>query len=249
MPLLLTCPHGHEWESVAAGNTERGQSPDVCPVCGAAGSDEHALGPVAWPKLSDELPPLPQPVSPPGGSVTEKTVSPSPDQASWLAVPGYEILKELGRGGMGVVYQARQQNLGRLVALKMLLPDSGAGPEELARFRREAEAVAALRHANIVHIYDIGEQDGRPFFVLEFVDGSSLARRLAGQPLPPGEAAQLLETLARAMHHAHQSGIVHRDLKPTNILLMADGTPKIADFGLAKKLDAPGSQTRTGAIL
>jgi serine/threonine protein kinase len=164
-------------------------------------------------------------------------------------VAGYEILGELGRGGMGVVYRARQQSLGRLVALKMLLPNSGAGAEELARFRREAEAVAALRHANFVHIYDVGEQDGRPFFVLEFVDGGSLASRLATLPPPPGEAARLLETLARAMHRAHQSGIVHRDLKPANILLMADGTPKIADFGLAKKLDAPGSQTRTGAIL
>jgi serine/threonine protein kinase/WD40 repeat protein len=165
-------------------------------------------------------------------------------------VPGYEILGELGRGGMGVVYRARQQNLvGRLVALKMLLPDSGAGPEELARFRREAEAVAALRQVNFVHIYDIGEREGRPYFVLEFVDGGSLSQRLAGRPLPPGEAAQLAETLARAMHAAHECGIVHRDLKPTNILLMADGTPKIADFGLAKKLDAVGEQTRTGTVM
>jgi serine/threonine protein kinase/photosystem II stability/assembly factor-like uncharacterized protein len=168
-------------------------------------------------------------------------------------IPGYEFLGELGRGGMGVVYRARQLSLNRLVALKMLLA-SRAGPDELARFRREAEAVARLRHPNFVHVYDIGEQDGRPFFSQEFVDGGSLAGKLAGAPQPPRQAAELLETLARAMHRAHQGGIVHRDLKPANVLLMADGTPKITDFGLAKQLrtepDTPDyPQTQTGAIL
>src|SRR5262249_14723284 len=130
-----------------------------------------------------------------------------------------------------------------------LLPDSGAGAAELARFRREAEAVAALRHANFVHIYDIGEHDHRPFFVLEFVEGGSLARKLLGGPLPPIQAAEFVQTLARAMHCAHQNGIIHRDLKASNILLMADGTPRIADFGLAKRVDAPGDLTRSGAVL
>src|SRR5262249_5013126 len=113
----------------------------------------------------------------------------------------------------------------------------------------EAEAVAALRHANFIQIHDIGEQDGGPFFVLEYVEGGSLARRLGKGPLPPDEAARLVEILARAMHCAHQNGIIHRDLKPANILLMADGVPKITDFGLAKKLDGSGSQTQSGAIM
>jgi serine/threonine protein kinase/WD40 repeat protein len=244
MRRLMTCPHGHQWESATDVAGLAGHSMSPCPVCGADSKPERSSV-EDWPALRDQLPPACPPLPPPLSQILEPARMP----VRWPALPGYEILCELGRGGMGVVYQARQQNLGRLVALKMLLADGGAGPEELARFRREAEAVAALRHANIVHIYDVGEKDGRPFFVLEYVDGGSLARRLARQPLPCAEAAELVATLARAMHRAHENGIVHRDLKPANILLMADGTPKIADFGLAKKLDATGEQTRTGAVL
>src|SRR5262249_7877480 len=134
-------------------------------------------------------------------------------------VAGYEIVGELGRGGMGVVYQARQKGLNRLVALKMIRAGAHAGPEDLARFRYEAEAVAGLQHPNIVQVYEVGEQDGLPYFSLEYVDGGSLDKHLGGNPLPPREAAELIETLARAMHVAHQRGIVHRDLKPGNILL------------------------------
>jgi WD40 repeat protein len=188
------------------------------------------------------------------------------------AVQGYELLDELGRGGMGVVYKARQIKLNRLVALKMILAGGHAGEPELARFRTEAEAVARLQHPNIVQIYEVGEADGRPFFSLEFVDGGSLEERLAGTPLPPRRAAQLVETLAHAIDAAHQRGIVHRDLKPANILLQKDEgrrmkdeppqqsdssfillpssfLPKITDFGLAKKLDAPTGQTVSGAIM
>jgi tRNA A-37 threonylcarbamoyl transferase component Bud32 len=163
-------------------------------------------------------------------------------------VLGYEVLGELGRGGMGVVYKARHVKLGRLVALKMILAAEYAGQEERARFQTEAEAVARLQHPNIVQIYEVGEQDGRPFFSLEFCAGGSLEKKLGGVPLPPQEAARLAETLARAMHAAHEAGVVHRDLKPANVLLAKDGTPKITDFGLAKKLDEAG-QTATGAVM
>jgi tRNA A-37 threonylcarbamoyl transferase component Bud32 len=169
--------------------------------------------------------------------------------ASRIQVAGYEILSELGRGGMGVVYKARQKSLNRLVALKMILAGEHAGPEALERFRTEAEAVARLQHPNIVQVYEVGEQDGQPFFSLEFIDGGSLADRLTGAPLPARHAAQLVQTLARTMHTTHQQGIVHRDLKPANILLTGDGLPMITDFGLAKQLGGSKAKTQSGAIL
>ncbi|HVS40069.1 MAG TPA: tetratricopeptide repeat protein [Gemmataceae bacterium] len=175
------------------------------------------------------------------------TSPPSEPPAPFLA--GYQILGELGRGGMGVVYKARQIQLNRLVALKMILAGGHAGADDLARFRREAEAVAALHHPHVVQIYEIGEQDGRPYFSLEFVEGGNLAQKLGGKPQPPAQAAELIETLARAVHCAHQQGIIHRDLKPANVLLTADDQPKIADFGLAKKLEGDAKQTRTDQIV
>jgi WD40 repeat protein len=165
-----------------------------------------------------------------------------------VAFPGYEVLGELGRGGMGVVYLARQVKAGRVVALKVVLAGAHAGPGELARFRAEAEAAARLQHPHIVPVYEVDEHDGRPFFSMEFCAGGGLDKKLAGTPLPPTEAARLVQTLAGALDAAHAAGVVHRDLKPANVLLTADGTPKVADFGLAKKLDAAG-RTTTGAVL
>jgi serine/threonine protein kinase len=177
-----------------------------------------------------------------------------PPPAPPRAVGEYDILGEVGRGGMGVVYKARHRDLGRTVALKMLLGGAFAHGEERARFRAEAAAVARLRHPNIVQIYEVGEHDGgdglpRPYFTLELAEGGSLSARLAGRPQPPRQAASWVEALARAAHHAHQQGIVHRDLKPSNVLLTAEDQPKICDFGIAKVLTGPGMRTLSGAVL
>ncbi|MBY0527140.1 MAG: protein kinase [Gemmataceae bacterium] len=245
---MLTCPRGHQWDAAKS---------RTCPACGSP-SVTHATG---------VRPPAPPSAPTHPTAPTVAAVRPT--------VAGYEILGELGRGGMGVVYKARHVSLQRLVALKMVLTGEYASPQELARFRGEGLAVARLHHPNIVQIYEVGEQNGRPFFSLEFVDGGSLAQRLAGTTLPARSAAAMAETLARAVHHAHQQGIVHRDLKPGNILLkVVSGQssvvskdkaapssalttdhlslttiPKITDFGLAKRTDGASDQTKTGSVL
>jgi serine/threonine-protein kinase len=162
------------------------------------------------------------------------------------AVSGYEILGILGRGGMGVVYKARQVGLNRVVALKMILSGSHASDEEVMRFRIEAEAVAALQHPHIVQVHDFGQREGRPYFSLEYLEGGSLQQRLTGRPHDPREAARLIATLAGALDFAHRHGIVHRDVKPANILFDSAGQPRITDFGLAKRL-VDEDQGRTGA--
>ena len=154
-----------------------------------------------------------------------------------LAPEGYQLLDEVGRGGMGVVYKAWHRRLGRPVALKMILAGAHAAPRALDRFRREAEAIARLQHPNIVQIFDFGEHDGRPYLALEFVEGGSLAHQLGGTAQSARHSAEFVEELARAIHAAHQAGIVHRDLKPANVLLTESGVPKITDFGIAKRLD------------
>jgi serine/threonine-protein kinase len=164
-------------------------------------------------------------------------------------VPGYEVLRELGRGGMGVVYAARHARLDRHVALKMILLGPHASEEQRRRFRAEAEAVARIQNPNIVQIYEVGEADGLAFCALELIDGGNLAQRLGGVPQPPREAAELVAMLAGAVQAAHASGIVHRDLKPTNVLLTRTGVAKVADFGLAKRLDTDATLTATGAVL
>ena len=186
-----------------------------------------------------------------GGPPVEGTLpgdAPPPSVPS-LTLPGYEILEEIARGGMGVVYKARQTGLDRLAAVKMLLGGGRADAQAAARFQVEAEAVARLRHPNIVQIYEVGECDGQPFLALEYMEGGSLAQQAGRKPQPARAAAEMVETLARAVHFAHQQGVVHRDLKPANVLLSADGAPKVADFGLAKRLGADAGHTRIGDIL
>ena len=175
-----------------------------------------------------------------------KRAAPRPPRES---IPGYEIMGELGRGGMGVVYKALQKGPNRIVALKMILAGGHAEAKDLMRFRIEAEAVGHLQHPNIVQVYEVGEHNGLPFFSLEYVDGGSLLGKIGGMPQPAREAAKTLQALAQAMDYAHRRGIMHRDLKPANILLTSDGVPKITDFGLAKRFEEDASQTRTGAIL
>jgi serine/threonine-protein kinase len=257
MSEFLNCSEGHQWERSAEDPGAAGSKPAACPIwgnagevpsssdfpSGLAGTDDEALG--------RELPPPPRPSPAAVARIAAlMTVPPQRSPAvEWPTVTGYDIVGELGRGAMGVVYRAVQVKLKRVVALKVIRAGASAGLRELARFRVEAEAVARLQHPNIVQIYEVGEQDGWAYFSLELVDGGSLAEKAAGTPQPARPAAQLVETLARAIHFTHERGVIHRDLKPANILLTPDGVAKITDFGLAKRVEAEDGQTRSGDIV
>jgi serine/threonine-protein kinase len=170
-----------------------------------------------------------------------------------LSVPAtignYRLLHEIGKGGMGVVYKAIQEPVERVVALKMMRAGLYATADDLVRFRTDGKSLARLAHPNVIQLYDFDEHAGLAYFTMQFAEGGSLARRIAGQRQPPREAARLVLLLALAVEAAHKAGIVHRDLKPGNVLLMADGTPKVSDFGLAKLLDAENGQTQDGAAV
>ncbi|MFN0054244.1 MAG: serine/threonine-protein kinase [Planctomycetales bacterium] len=181
-----------------------------------------------------------------------------PSGVSW---GDYELLEKIGEGGMGVVFTARQKSLDRIVALKMIQRGPFASTADVSRFRAEAAAAGRLEHPHIVPVYEVGEYEAQPYFSMKYVAGVTLARRLADGPLPPREAATLLLPVCQAIAYAHRNGIIHRDLKPSNILIDAQGTPLVSDFGLAKRIDrgpAGGSSpsdilceslTRTGAVL
>ena len=198
--------------------------------------DPHSLADTDPPHTIDTSPDSPRP----------KILSKNVDESNF---GDYVIEEEIARGGMGVVFKARQTKANRVVALKMILSGELASEAEVQRFYTEAEAAANLQHPNIVPIYDVGESNGRHYFSMRFVDGPSLRDRAAENPLPPRLAASITESLASAVHYAHEQGVVHRDLKPANILMDSDEAPCITDFGLAKQLHADSGMTATGQVM
>jgi hypothetical protein len=247
MPLLQVCGQGHRWDPTSDRRPSVHDRWNHCPICGSSVDlvslrDTHATA------AADSAPDVT--VS------TEKATTKLPE------IVGYEILGRIGHGGMGVVYRARHVPTGRLTALKMVSSGAHASPSEKARFRTETESARRIRHPHVVEVYEVGEQNGLPFVAFEFMDRGSLADALGGAPMPPRYAAELVELLARGVQAAHEQGVLHRDIKPGNVMLMtppADdslpvvvqllGVPKITDFGLAKRMDAEGALTRTGAVM
>ena len=230
MAIVLSCDCGHQWHAELPSSGAQAS----CPVCGS----EVAAPPTDQPTatyLADSVPAVITARAEPGVGMPR--------------VPGYEILGELGRGGMGIVYKARQSQLDRTVALKVIRGGRVASADELQRFQLEAEAAAQLDHPHIVPVYEVGAADGQHYFSMGYVAGESLQEKLRGGPLPPREAAALVQTIAGAVHFAHQKGIVHRDLKPANVLIDGKGQPRITDFGLAKRSETDASLTATGQVL
>ena len=254
MAEVFTCPMGHRWTVSVREHALRN---DIwrCPFCESA-AIESAVTPVAddlhteidpgWPSTPGL--PAPHPIPPPVHAALDLIISrsgggASGDIASRLPeLPGYELISQLGRGGMGVVWLARQTHLDRLVAVKQIAHGLAGDPEALLRFQREARSAAQLQHPNIVRVYEVGEYEGQPYLTLEYVDGGSLAQRLRREIVSYRDAAEWTRQLAEAIAFAHSQGVVHRDLKPSNILLTATGTPKISDFGSARWEGESGGQ-------
>jgi len=228
---------------------------ETCPDCEAAAQELENLTDPMMRSLQRALGPREgkTPAACGGAPTLGFTGEPSSGQAeSSLAarhLRGYEMLEELGRGGMGIVFRARQQSLNRVVALKMILAGQLASPEEVQRFRAEGAAAAQLDHAHIVPIYEVGEQDGQPYFSMKLVEGVSLSGHVLRLTQDPQAGVRLLAMVARAIHHAHQRGIIHRDLKPANILVDAHGEPHVTDFGLARRVEGGSGLTHSGAIV
>ena len=250
-----TCPQGHSWQVAEASATSVARCPHCGqPACGDSRSAVTLL--VGRPRVVVQDESIDELRSDDALSRTSEHASITQPDFVLPPIPGYTLLGELGRGGMGVVYRATQDGLGRIVAVKTIHASAGVFPDIVARFRSEAESIAQLRHPNIVQIHEIGTGATGPYLVMEYAEGGTLAQRLDGTPLVARTAAALVRTLARAMQVAHTAGIIHRDLKPGNILL-ADPpgtplelcTPKISDFGLARRLDEVHGLTLSGQVI
>ena len=203
-------------------------------------------------RADGDLPTLPAGSPSPVDTTIRLGSEPAAAEAKPKSFGDYELLEEIARGGMGVIYKARQVSLNRVVALKMILAGQFASSEDIRRFLTEAEAAANLNHPNIVPIYEIGRHEGHHYFSMRLVEGGSLAELRDGAEWKDQDgktAARLMAKVARAVHHAHQQGVLHRDLKPGNILVAADGEPQVTDFGLARQLTKDSSLTLSGAVL
>ncbi len=255
MGQILVCLNGHRWEPSKDTRPSPQQRQEVCPVCGAEVGVFSLHGTSLSEAASASVEGEPEDAADEQSFGNDAAPGDSfPPQ--FPAIDGYEIEEQIGLGGMGVVYKARQLSVNRLVALKIIDDVLPQGSAKLARFSIESQVLARLDHPGIVQIFDAGDHQGRPYLALEYVPGGDLRRRLAGRPIPPSDAANLVRQLAEAISAAHKKGIIHRDLKPANVLLSGGVddpvercTPKITDFHLAKRLDADGLQTKTGAIL
>ncbi|MFO7898614.1 MAG: protein kinase [Planctomycetota bacterium] len=235
--MRITCREcGHAFDDLPNGGHVEGETPEVCPNCGATVDVAGQIAEMTA-RTTDGAEGRPADGGPRGSDLTDRSIG------------DYEILEEISRGAMGVVYKARHRRLGRVVALKVMIAGEHASPEQVTRFEKEARAAARLRHPNLVPIYEVGIEKGKRFFTMDFIEGTPLDVLISREELTPRRAIEIAAELADALHYAHEQGVIHRDIKPSNIMVDGHGRPQIMDFGLAKQLDTDTKFTRTGTTI